>query len=154
MSRYTGIVGNNNVEYRHEESDLPLFTKNVTRNADGSVRTISYTAVQPTPEIIQAIKDGVEGYTNGIWYHLLVRHGFPGKCGYYPLPLLFSDEARREKLARDRGTEPPKQSWIDNRRNAVIETYSPPQEAPKSHFLDLVARIGDLFRNIRLKAVH
>lgn len=148
MSNYITTIANN-VEYRHEESDYPLFEKVINHRDDGSVESIEYRAVPPNAEIMQAVRDGLDGFSNPTWYHLLVRHGHAAKCGYYPLPLLFSSEQRRNKIAADRGTEPPKKSWIEQKREVIRNTYLSEIKKEKSFitgFMEMLSSVPFLSR--------
>ena len=143
----------NNVDYRHEESEFPLFEKNIVRREDDSVEIIEYLAVKPTPEMMNVIRDGIDGFNNQGWYHLLVRHGVAGKCGYYPVPLLFSSEQRRNKIAADRGTEPPRKAWVEQKRELIRNTYLCEDKKEKSIVGTLLMMIENLsaFAGFRAK---
>lgn len=52
---------------------------------------------------------------------LLVRHGDPrsGRCGYYPVTLLFTDQSKRSEIAAKLDKRPPSETWVERTRNAL-----------------------------------
>lgn len=75
--------------------------------------------VKPCREMI------IEGIVTGEWpdtaWFGCVRHGNPrtGKCGYYPLPLLFGALADRLQAATEQGKRPPAERWVRHVRGKV-----------------------------------
>ncbi len=54
---------------------------------------------------------------------LLVRHGDPrtGRCGYYPLTLIYSDTSKRIEIAEKHARRPPNEDWV-HRTRQYLET--------------------------------
>lgn len=52
---------------------------------------------------------------------LLVRHGNPsnGRCGYYPLQLLFTTPDYREYVAQKSRKRPPSENWVQRMREEL-----------------------------------
>ncbi|MNO12927.1 hypothetical protein D3C76_25450 [compost metagenome] len=67
---------------------------------------ISYISI-PVEDLNECVDPGRE---------LLVRHGNPvtGRCGYYPLGLLFATPDHRERIARKSNKRPPAEGWVRN----------------------------------------
>lgn len=78
-----------------------------------------YSAIDDSPALLDAVRRGIRGASNSIYYHTLVRRSIPGGWKYYPLPLVFADYTARLKAAEAQGNTPPPNRWIARRRLAV-----------------------------------
>ena len=52
--------------------------------------------------------------------NLLVRHGIPPACGYYPVSLLFASKADRTAAAVKSHKEPPTEYWIQRMKREIM----------------------------------
>lgn len=52
--------------------------------------------------------------------NLLVRHGVPPACGYYPVSLVFASKADRIAAAVKSHKEPPTEYWIQRMQREVM----------------------------------
>jgi hypothetical protein len=63
----------------------------------------------------------VEGKDNEVFTYTLVRHGdMTHGFGFYPLPLLFSDETTRAIVAEENGRSAPPNSWVRRKRKVIL----------------------------------
>ena len=51
---------------------------------------------------------------------LLVRHGVPPSCGYYPLNLVFATPEKRMATAVSNYKQPPGEFWVSKTQEAVM----------------------------------
>lgn len=124
MSEFILVKGNNGVDYVHYNDPQPIYTKHIHWLGHGKVGRVEYRGLPATPENIFALQQGHDKKTEkGHWYHALVRHGLPGKCGYYPVPLLFATESERKRIAAERGIAPPNESWVAFKREEILSYY-------------------------------
>lgn len=125
MNKFYCTLGNNGVEYRHQESEELVFTKTITWAGHGKVKAIDYCALENTEEFRKILLDGIyKKVDHPTWKRALVRHGYGIQCGYYPVPLLFATEAERRETAERRGTKPPSESWVHFKREQLIAHYN------------------------------
>jgi hypothetical protein len=63
----------------------------------------------------------VEGRDNEVYTYSLVRHGsIEHGFGFYPLPLLFSDEFTRAVTAEENDRTPPPNVWVKRKRKIIL----------------------------------
>ncbi len=63
----------------------------------------------------------VEGKDNEVFTYSLVRHGsVTHGFGFYPLPLLFSDEFTRAIVAEENGRSAPPDVWVRRKRKIIL----------------------------------
>jgi len=63
----------------------------------------------------------IEGKDNEVFTYCLVRHGsIEHGFGFYPLPLLFSDEFTRAVIAEENGRTAPPNVWVTRKRKIIL----------------------------------
>jgi hypothetical protein len=63
----------------------------------------------------------IEGKDNEVFTYCLVRHGSNSHgFGFYPLPLLFSDEFTRAIVAEENGRSAPPEIWVRRKRKIIM----------------------------------
>ena len=72
----------------------------------------------------------VEGKDNEAFTYCLVRHGSVAHgFGFYPLPLLFSDEFTRAIVAEENGRSAPPEIWVRRKRKIIMRRLGLSEDA-------------------------